>query len=405
MKMNDGWEGDTSENIIRKGPIFSFLYEIKRTNLQEPDLKALEMTYHIRYLTPLILLVLCLQGCKDDQKRVHPEKMSITESVYASVTVQPADKYQVFVNSQGVIRQMYVEEGEVVRKGQRLAEIESTQVEATVDNARVSLELARDKLTGEGSLIREIELEIEAVKEELTVDSANYIRQKNLWEKNIGSKTELENRRLKYQLTQKRLDGLQQRLRQTRNELEKSITKSKNTLKSARATVGEHLVAAKMDALVYELFKEEGELVSPQQPIATLGKQDQFILTMQIDESDIIRVQDSMKIIVTLDAYGDQVFEARVTRIYPTKDPRTQTFEVEGAFMDPPDRLFAGLAGEANIIISSKKDVLTIPLSYIYDENKVKTPDGEKELVLGVRDLERVEVISGLDIEEALIKP
>jgi multidrug efflux pump subunit AcrA (membrane-fusion protein) len=105
-----------------------------------------------------------------------------------------------------------------------------------------------------------------------------------------------------------------------------------------------------------------------------------------------------------LDAYGKETFQAMVTRIIPIKDQRTQTFRVEADFIESPPVLYAGLSGEANILIASHEEVMTIPLEYVKG-NIVSTEDGDKEVSLGMRNLQAVEVISGLDTTDVLLLP
>jgi len=67
--------------------------------------------------------------------------------------------------------------------------------------------------------------------------------------------------------------------------------------------------------------------------------------------------------------------------------------------------LFNGLAGEANIIVSKRKNALTIPSGYLIDKNKVLTTDGEKEIEIGLKNLKFVEVLSGIDVNTIILKP
>ena len=67
---------------------------------------------------------------------------------------------------------------------------------------------------------------------------------------------------------------------------------------------------------------------------------------------------------------------------------RTQTFSVEAIFEESPANLYAGLAGEANIIVSTKKQALTIPLDYVVGDNHVLDENGnEIKVVLGERNM------------------
>ena len=126
---------------------------------------------------------------------------------------------------------------------------------------------------------------------------------------------------------------------------------------------------------------------------------------MKIDEVDIARIKTGQKALITLDAYERQVFEAEITRIYPQKDKRTQTFEVEAEFKNPPAVLYAGLSGEANVVLNQKDDILLIPREYLIEGDHVNTPDGMVPVKIGMKNLEFVEIISGIDTSTILLKP
>ena len=123
-----------------------------------------------------------------------------------------------------------------------------------------------------------------------------------------------------------------------------------------------------------------------------------------MDEVDIIRISVQQQVIVNLDAYQDQVFKGKVTKIYPKKDERNQTFKVEATFDSPPKKLYPGLSGEANIIIATKGNVLTIPKNYITNDNKVKTVNGFVQVTIGLQNLEFVEILSGITKDTYLFK-
>jgi HlyD family secretion protein len=125
---------------------------------------------------------------------------------------------------------------------------------------------------------------------------------------------------------------------------------------------------------------------------------------MSVDEVVIRQIALDQTAIVSLDAYPDEVFELTIKKIYPTKDQKTQTFMVEAFFNNQPDRLFVGLSGEANIIIQKSENAIWIPNEYLFNVNMVKTPDGEVEISLGLRNMYQVQVLEGIDTSTILIK-
>ncbi len=99
-----------------------------------------------------------------------------------------------------------------------------------------------------------------------------------------------------------------------------------------------------------------------------------------------------------MDSYKEQVFEAQVSFIYPMMNERTRTFKVEAVFSKKPEVLYPNLTLEANIVINEKKNVLTIPTSYLLNDSSVMLPDGTlKQVKIGLKDYTLSEVVSGLD--------
>lgn len=363
----------------------------------------------MRKLTILSLLITALlfaQGCAEKGVTIKPEIKQLTESVYASANVVPANLYKVFPEAVGTLDEVLVEEGDTVMIGQELASISSDQPTINAANARLRKELSEANISSSASAVTRIKQELLTVKEQLKLDSLNYWRQQRLAEKDIGSEVDLENIRLKYQSTQNRVASLQSQLAETERELSSALKVSKNDWNSALARLEDYIIRSKMNGKVYAISCEAGELVSSQQVFALIGERDEFVIELMIDEVDIARVQLNQKVVLSLDAYAGEVFEAVISKIYPTKEERTQSFRVEATFETKPENLYNGLSGEANIIISEAENVLTIPLEYLSSTGTVKTEAGEEITVeIGRQNMEMVEILSGLDTNAVLVKP
>ena len=94
------------------------------------------------------------------------------------------------------------------------------------------------------------------------------------------------------------------------------------------------------------------------EPLASVGNDSIFSIEMRVDEVKIVKLKMGQKALITLDAYRLEVFTARIRKIYPRKDERSQTFKVESLFDSPPEILYPGLAGEGNIVIAEKENAL-----------------------------------------------
>lgn len=352
-----------------------------------------------------ILLLVTLFSCSSEGERIKPERVDIIESVYASATIQPDSLYEVFAAVNGILDDIFVNEGDEVLKGEPIFKIVNTQPVLNVENAALVLEQAKYNYSGSAAILKTMEEEITAAKLKLANDSISFYRQKNLWKNNIGSQAELDARKLAYELSRNNLNRLETNFTRTKQELEMQLNQAANQYRSSQTASGEFIVSSKINGTVYSILKNPGEKVSGVQPVATVGSSDKYIIELLVDEVDVVKIKKDQQLLLTLDAYQGVIFEAAVSRILPQKDIRNQTFTIEAMFNEPPEVLYPGLSGEANIIINRRKNVLTLPKQYLIEGDKVKTPDGIKQIITGSADLERVEIISGISEDAWILKP
>lgn len=351
------------------------------------------------------LLIITAFSCQKELEKVKPEYRPLTESVYASVTIIPADQYTVYPTTGGIIESVFVEEGQTVKKGQVLAKIINNTASFLTENAALSVQLAQQNYQGQAAILEGISDEIRAAQLKITADSLDYIRQKNLWDKNIGSAKSYESLKLAYELSKNNLQLLLNKYQRSKNELATQLKQLKNNLASTQSNNKDFTIKAKIDGSIYTLYKSTGEGIGLQEPLAIIGDGNNFIIEMQVDEVDIVRLKKGQKTIIVLDAYPRQTFEAKIDKIYPQKNERTQTFKVEALFENAPAVLYPSLSGEGNIVISEKKKAMTIPPDYLLDNKQVKTKNGNITIETGLQTINFVEVLSGIDTSTYIIKP
>lgn len=189
-------------------------------------------------------------------------------------------------------------------------------------------------------------------------------------------------------------------------QLQHNASQSKNTLAINSEIANEYTVRSQVDGRIYRLLKHPGEMVTSLTPIAMVGDGDSFVLELQVDEHDIVRIAEKQEVMITMDSYKDQVFEGTVSKIYPAMNEKSQSFTVEATFNDPPAILYPFLTAEANIVIHRKRNAITIPRSFLLDGEYVITEDKQtRKIVTGLKDYEKVEVLSGLTPGEFILKP
>ncbi len=351
------------------------------------------------------LLVLTLWSCGEDREEFRVERSGITESVYSTVTVQPDSLYLAYAAVGGILDKNLVEEGTVVLKGDPIAQIINSAPKLNRENARLALDLAKQNYRGDNAVLKSLKEQIEAATLQYTNDSLNFQRQKALWEQGIGSKAEFDSRKLAFELSQNNLRLKKSAYAQTEHELETKYRQARNNYQTSIIAAADFIIESKIDGTVYALYKNPGEIVTTMEPVAAVGSTTDFLIEMLVDEVDIVKLSVGQRTLISLDAYPSQVFEARLSKIYPKKDERSQTFTVEALFLSPPSKLYPGLSGEGNIIIDHRDDALIIPTEYLVNDSLVETEQGQVSIKTGLRDLDRVEIISGIDAGTVLLKP
>lgn len=357
----------------------------------------------MRQISPLFLIFLVF-SCNTNREFTTVQNRSIVESVYASVVIQPDSLYDVYSIVSGILDKNLVEEGSLVQRNQNIIEIINNTPKLNAENSKLAYDLAVKNYKGSSAILNSIKDEIAAAELRYQNDSINFFRQANLWKQNIGSKAQYDSQKLKYQLSKNSLNLLKSKLTQTENELRTAVEQTQNTYKSTLSTSKDFSIRSNMSGKIYALYKEPGEIVSTIEPLASIGSATNFIIEMLVDEVDIVKITLGQKVLIHLDAYEDKVFEAEVSKIYPKKDERNQTFLVEAIFNNSPKKLYPGLSGEANIIIAKNENALIIPKSFLFNNNQVLTDDGLTSVELGLENMEYVEIISGLEESTRIYK-
>jgi hypothetical protein len=85
---------------------------------------------------------------------------------------------------------------------------------------------------------------------------------------------------------------------------------------------------------------------------------------------------------------------------------RSKSFTVEAHFVNAPAILYPFLTVEANIVIAKKMNALTIPRPYLVEDSFVITSKNKRRrIITGLKDYQKVEVLSGLDVNEVILRP
>lgn len=352
----------------------------------------------------LFLTLVSLFSCKSKVEKIKPIRAFISESIYASGIIKSKNQYEAFVTVNGNIDQIFVTEGDTVQVGTPILSISNQMQKLNKENAMLSAEFS-DLSANQGKL-NDAKSLITLAEEKLQNDFALYTRQKALWKDNIGTKVEYEARELGYENAKAALYTANIKYKDLLRQLNFTAQQSKKNLQISKKQENDYTLFSEIDGKVYSISKEKGEIVSPQMPLAVIGDAKNFILEMQVDEYDILKVKKDLIVMVTMDSYKNKVFEAKVTKIFPLMNDRSKTFLVEAIFINPPKIVYPNISFEANIVLQTKHNVLLIPRNYVVNDSFVINKDNKKIRVkTGLRDYQKIEILSGISATDEIINP
>lgn len=352
----------------------------------------------------LLGFLLFLWSCAEKMERTSPVIKPITESVYASGIIKSSGQYQVFSTVSGLIQDIYVQDGDTVYKDSPILKLSAPTAELNQQSASLERQYNKEKVMGES--LKDLEIQIALAKSKMENDSLLLERQKDMWKNSVGTLNDLEQRELNHKNSITTYNSLLLKYKDLKKQLEYNLDRSLKNLEITRSVANEYLIKSKINGRVYDLFKEPGELVTPQTLIAIIGDAHSFYAELQVDENDITSIKLGQEVLITMDSYKGSVFKATVSKIDPLMSEISRSFTVEARFVLQPAVLYPNLTVEANIVIQTKKKALTIPRDFLIADKYVLMQNHKmKEIVCGLKDFQEVEVLSGLSTNDVILKP
>ncbi len=345
-------------------------------------------------------------SCKDKLEQTKPTIGTITESVYASGIIKSENQYTVFSTVSGILKKIDVVAGQTVSSGQLLFELEDDKAELNTQNARLTYQLSQNENHYIQDKIAEMEIKVQLARDKLLVDKSLYDRNNRIKQYKIISEVDFEKVELAYTSSKLNLQTSQKQLSQLQSQLNFDQNKNNILLKIGQETQNDYQIKSAFSGQLFDILVKEGTLISPQLPLAIIGQKNAFLVALEVDEIDMARIKLHQSVLITLDSYKNQVFDAKVDKIYPIMNEHTRTFKIEAHFLKPPQKIYPNLSAEANIIILTKKNAILIPRKYLLKGDSIQLNKTEKrKVIIGLSDYQKVEILEGLKADETIYKP
>lgn len=351
----------------------------------------------------LLVILFSALSCSKKRDGIKPKMGSVTESVYAAGVIKADNQYTVFSTVNGILQKIRVIAGQSITQGQLLFDLESEKAALNTENARLAYQLSQESSRYVKDKIAEMELKVQSARDRMILDESIFNRNKKIRALEGISEIDFEGIELAYKSSKLNYETAQKQLAQLKVQLDNEQSRNKVNLKFNQQSQSDYSVKSAFAGQLFDVLVKEGTLVTTQTPLAIIGKSNAFILELEVDENDMVRVALGQKVLVTMDSYKGEVFDAIVDKIYPIMDERSRTFKIEAHFVKHPEKLYPNLTAEANIVIRTKENAITIPKTYLIDNEYVLVNKKERRKVkIGLADYQKVEILEGLKKDETI---
>lgn len=307
-------------------------------------------------------------------------KENIQAKVSANGKIQAVQKADISANVMGQVTRIAVKEGDVVKKGQFLLEIDPSRYQASVDGVQASLEaMGHDLATAKTRQ--------DQARKDFDRAEANH-------KAGIISMAE-------YDQVKTVLEAAESATRATQRRMEQA----KAGVAEARVGLKYTTITAPMNGVVTARRIEQGETAvigvqnSAGTVLLTISDMSKVEAEMEVDEASIPNVKLGQNAQVRIDAYPNQVFDAVVTEVGGSPILRlTQNeaikFKVKVQIKNPPLTIKPGLSAQAEIFTGSRENAVAVPIQSLVMK-EIKPKDGEKPKPGAPKEEEGVFIIEG----------
>jgi HlyD family secretion protein len=297
------------------------------------------------------------------------ERTDIVSKVSANGRIDAKRKVDLSAHVMGQIVNLAVREGDIVKKGDFLLQIDQKQLAASAEGAAASM--------------RALFSDRDAARANLAEAQQVFARARKNFDERIIPAAELDRARAGLDSARANVSAIDQRIGQARA----NVTAARDTLSKTTMT-------APMAGIITALPVEEGEVAvigtmnNPGTKLLTIADMSEVEAVMEVDETDIPNVKIGQRATVTIDAYPNKTFNGLVTEV--GSSPITGTgagtgteainFEVKIQLEDPPAGVRPGFSVSADIITGTRSKVLAIPIqALVVREKKEGTRTKDEE--------------------------
>ncbi len=309
------------------------------------------------------------------------------QSVVASGRVQTPHRIDIGAQITGTVVAVPVAEGQTVRAGQVLVELDATELKAALQQALTSVAQAQAKLRQ----LHEVQAPVaeQSVRQaQATLEHARSQQRRNeeLFDKGFIGQATLDESRKNVELADAQLRAAQRQLESARAGgsdvalAETALAQARANADAARARLSYATIAAPVPGTLIGRNVERGDVVQPGKVLMTLSPAGDTQLVVQIDEKNLALLASGQHAIASADAYPRKRFDATLAYINPGVNAQTGAVEVKLDVADPPAELKQDMTVSVDIEVARRDGAVLVP------SDAVRGPETASPWVLRVVD-------------------
>ncbi|HSE32543.1 MAG TPA: efflux RND transporter periplasmic adaptor subunit [Pyrinomonadaceae bacterium] len=344
-----------------------------------------------------------IQGVK-----VETIKTSTVEDYYEAVgTVRARNSSVIAARIMGNVVKLYVREGDRVRAGQTLIELENREAGTQIAKARAGVRESTDALDEVDRNMRAAESTQQAANANERLANTTFSRYRTLFERKSVSPQEFDEVRTKLEIAKaesERADRLLQATKAKRAQMLARIDQAQADVSSARIYAGYSRLVSPIEGIVVSKQVDVGTMATPGAPLITIENNASYQLEVAVEESQLSNIHLHDQAHVEIEAISNNDLTCFVVEIVPAADPSSRSYSVKLALPNIAGaQLRSGLYGKARFI-SGQRETLAIPQKAITQRGQltgvfVVDQSGVARLRLvktGKAFDDKIEVLSGL---------
>jgi len=332
------------------------------------------------------------------------KKRTLIETVSANGKIQPELDIKISPYISGEVVELYVKEGDAVKKGDLLAKIDPKIYISAYERAAATLQMQKASLANSKARLAQVKAQFSKAQED-------FKRNKKLFDQNVISQADFDAAKSAYEVAKEEVNAAEENVKAA----EYSVSSSEASLKEAKENLTRTNIYSPADGTVSTLNVEKGERVtgasqfSSGTEIMKIADLKRMVVVVEVNENDIVRVSLGDTCIIEVDAYLNKKFEGVVTEMATSANitgvsaDQVTNFEVkililQSSYQDMIDDskissspFRPGMSASVEIQTETERDVPTVPIQavttradttgVVKEKRSANSEEGEKDAV------------------------